>query len=301
MSSNYLYVYPMIIPQKIYTDKFKAINSYYNMNPSMNIDSDGNIIILIRRVNYKKYYNKKSIVYENPSKSIYSILRGYISDNKPLDIDSFNIDNIEYKYEIPTYPTYWKGLEDIRFVSSNSILVTIPECNSKGNPSIFHAKLNDNKIHSFINCYPNTIEKNWMPYNHTNGNEYVIYSLSPFKIKHVQDEVFETIKLDEDISKTLDGFHGSTNGVEYTSPECKLFLIHINGEKTYHRWLLFNLNTCQVKLSDSFYFFKHSYIEFPVSLCKFNDRIFISLGVNDDTAFIIETDMTKINDSFIIN
>ena len=36
-------------------------------------------------------------------------------------------------------------MEDIRFVSSNSIIVTIPECNCKGNPSIFHAKLN-NKI-----------------------------------------------------------------------------------------------------------------------------------------------------------
>jgi hypothetical protein len=98
MSSNYLYVYPMIIPQKIYIDKFKATNSYYNMNPSMNIDSDGNIIILIRRVNYKKFYNKKFTIYEKLSQSIYSILRGCISNSKPLDIDSFKIEKIEYNY-----------------------------------------------------------------------------------------------------------------------------------------------------------------------------------------------------------
>jgi hypothetical protein len=299
MSSNYLYIYPIIIPQKLYIDKYNDTNSYNNMNPSINIDCDGNVIILVRGVNYKKFYNKNFTMYENISQSVYSILRGSINNNKPLDIDSFNIENIEYKYEIPTYPTYWKGLEDIRFVSPKSLLVTIPECNCQGNPSIFYAKLNNNKIHSFINCYPNNIEKNWMPYNNINGYEYVIYSLNPFKIKHIKDEVFETIYLDENISKILEGYHGSTNSIEYNIPECKLFLIHINGDKTYHRWLLFNLNTYQVKLSNSFYFFKHSYIEFPVSLCKFNDRIFISLGVNDDTGFIIETDMKKINDTFL--
>jgi hypothetical protein len=44
----------------------------------------------------------------------------------------------------------------------------------------------------------------------------------------------------------------------------------------------------QISVSKEFVFFKYSYIEFPTNLCLFDNRIFISLGVNDIKAFIIE-------------
>jgi hypothetical protein len=201
-----------------------------------------------------------------------------------------HIENITYNYFMPTYPTYWKGLEDIRFVNSKSLLVTIPECNENGNPSIFRAILDENYIHSFTECKPNIIEKNWMPYIDVNGNEMVVYSLNPFKIKEIEKEIFTELSLPKHILCELENYHGSTNGIKYDdTQQLVLFLIHRNDIKTSHRWMLLNCKTNEITLSKEFCFFRHSYIEFPVSLAFLNERIFISMGVNDDKAFIVET------------
>ena len=65
--------------------------------------------------------------------------------------------------------------------------------------------------------------------------------------------------------------------------------------RTYHRWLLFDLVTDDIQLSQEFVFFNYSYIETALSLCKLDNRIFVSLGVNDDKAFIVETTLEIIN------
>ena len=296
------HVYPIIIPIKMYNDKHNDCNSLYDMNPSMHIDSNGDVQILIRSVNYRKFYHKIFTMYENYSKSFYTLLTGKINNNELLNLDNFEVKDILYDYLIPTYPTFWKGLEDIRFINANTILAIIPECNECGNPSIFRATLENNVIHSFISCKPNVIEKNWMPYTDDNRNEMVIYSLNPFKLKRIDDEIFTDITFSEEITKQLENYHGSTNGVNIplnNSDGTLLFLIHKNANKTYHRWLLFNCKTNEIKLSEEFHFFKYSYIEFPVSLAIFNERIFISLGINDDKAFIIETKKESIEKCFI--
>jgi hypothetical protein len=291
-------IYPIIIPQKLYFDKRNELNSYNDMNPSMYIDGSGNIKILVRSVNYRKFYDKNFTLDENYSNSLYVLITGKFKENNLFDLDDFTIENLFYDYSIPTYPTYWKGIEDIRFINSNSILAIIPECNENGNPSVFRATIENNTVHSFINCKPNIIEKNWMPYLDENGNEMVIYSLNPFKIKQIENDVFAELSFSKEITEKLDNYHGSTNGIKYNSNEDILFLIHKNGEKICHRWLLLNCRTNTIHLSKEFYFFKHSYIEFPVSLCRFNERIFISLGINDDKAFIIETTQNAINELF---
>ena len=286
-------IYPLILPQVFYIDRIQNPNAYIEMNPSMNIDIDGNVKILVRCVNYRKFYNKQFTIYDNYSNSIYYILDGKIEDDKTLDIDSFDINKIEYNYNLPVFNTYWKGLEDIRFIDSKTILAIIPECNQQGIPSIFQANIEKNSIHSFTECYPNIVEKNWMPYINTDGKPYVIYSLSPFKIKQVETEEFKEIDISTEDVENLKGYNGSTNGVPYKK-NLYLFLIHINKERVYHRWLLFDIVTNDIHLSGPFTFFKNSYIEFPISLCEFQKRVFISLGVNDDKAFIIETDFTQI-------
>lgn len=293
-------IYPIILPQKFYIDRYGNPNAYIEMNPSMYIDyTNGNIKILVRLVNYKKYYNKHFTLYENFSNSAYILLTGNIEHDKLLNLDNFTLQNIEYNYNMPTYPTYWKGMEDIRFIDSNSILVTIPECNKNGNPSIFHAKIENNIIHSFIDCKPNHIEKNWMPYiNNHDETQFVIYSLSPFLIKKIEIEEFTEIKIPTEKSVLLKGYNGSTNGIKYNNSY--LFLIHINKEKSYHRWLLFDIISNNITLSEEFIFFPHSYIEFPISLCHFQNRLFISIGINDDKAFIIETIIDVVNKKLII-
>jgi hypothetical protein len=291
-------IHPIILPQKLYTDRFRNANAYIEMNPSMNIDVSGNVKILVRMVNYKKYCNKQFTLYENYSNSAYVILLGKIEDNKMLDLDNFIVKDVAYNYNIPTYATYWKGMEDIRFIDSNSILVIVPECNKHGNPSIFRAKIENNIIDSFTECKPNNIEKNWMPYINMDGNPYVIYSVYPFLIKNIESDTFTEISISAEKGILLKGYNGSTNGIQYNNKH--LFLIHINKEKSYHRWLLVDLINSDIYTSAEFVFFPHSYIEFPISLCDFNNRLFISVGINDDKAFIIETTFDEVIKSLSI-
>ena len=280
-------IIPIIIPQIGFIDKYQNPNNYVEMNPSLFIDENSNVTILVRCVNYKKNYKKEFTIYEKNSNSIYYIINGKINNKEKLDIENFEYKVINYNCKLPSFPTYWKGLEDIRFIDNKNIIVIVPELNECGNPSIFKAELNKNIISNFIHCKPNIIEKNWMPY-FDNVAHKVIYSLNPFIIKSIETEDFEEIEISEPNKNKLEGYHGSTNGIILNKYE-RLFLIHINKKITNHRWLLFNVKTKFVLLSDEFIFFKNSYIEFNCSLSKYNERIFITLGVNDDKAYIIET------------
>ena len=93
----------------------------------------------------------------------------------------------------------------------------------------------------------------------------------------------------------LNGFHGSSNGIKF-GENTVLFLIHKNNERVYHRWLVFNYKENTIQLSDMFVFFHASYIEFTCSIAPCNtNSIFISLGVNDCKAFIVEVDRAAIS------
>ena len=295
-------IIPIIVPQICFKDKYNNINNYVEMNPSLYIDADGNTIILVRCINYKKFNNKQFTLYEDNSNSLYYILKGQIQCREKVDIENFEYQIINTEYNLPAYPTYWFGLEDIRFINANAILVNVPELHEGGKPSIFKAKLNDNKVHNFVPCKPNdTIEKNWMPFIDDNDCSKVIYSLDPFVIKSIETDDKQEIPVFESIKNKLKGYHGSTNGI-HINENCdeKLFLIHVNREKTYHRWLLFNIKTNYIQVSEEFLFLKNTYIEFTCSLSRFKNRVFVSLGVNDDKAFIIETCVEDIMGTFLI-
>ena len=281
-------IIPIIVPQICYIDKYNNMNGYIEMNPSLHIEEDGNVIILVRCVNYEKFKDKRFTIYGTNANSIYYVIKGKINDKDKLNIENFDYNIVEYKYNLPSFPTYWAGIEDIRFIDSKNVLVNVPQLNEGGNPAIFKAELNDNIITNFIPCNPNKIEKNWMPYLDNDNNCKVIYSLHPFLIKSVENEDFEEVELSESNQKMLEGYHGSTNGIILNKYE-RLFLVHINNNITSHRWLLFNIKTKHILVSDEFIFFKNAYIEFNCSLSKYNERIFITIGVNDDKSYIIET------------
>jgi hypothetical protein len=290
------HVYPIILPQQFFIDRFQQSNAFLEMNPSMDIDEHGKITILVRCINYRKFYNKQFTMYEQYSTSNYKILTGIIQPDSLLDLDQCIVQDLRYDTILPTYPTYWKGMEDIRFITSNTLLVTLPECNPNGNPSIFYATLEKDKIQIIESCKPNQTEKNWMPYSTSKGFS-VIYSLHPFMIKDLKEDKMTHINISSEIVSQLTGYHGSTNGIPFH--ENYLFLIHMNRERSYHRWLLFHPLNHTVQISDEFVFFAHSYIEFPVSICRFMDRIFISMGINDDKAMIVETHVNDIKKQFL--
>ena len=289
-------VYPLIVPQICFKDKYENTNSFVEMNPSLHITETGELIILVRCVNYRKFFDKQFTMYDNHSYSHYYILRGQIEE--PLDIENFCIERLNHEYYRPTYPTYWKGLEDVRFIDATNIMAIVPECNPGGNPTLFCASLEGSLIHTFVECRPNIVEKNWMPYyDKEKGKDKVIYSLEPFIVKDIIDDTMTEIDLSAEKKALLKGFHGSSNGVKYDD-NYTLFLIHINRDKVYHKWLWFDTISNEVKISCEFVFFNHSYIEFTCSLGRYDNRFFVSVGVNDDKAYIIETDKNTI-DGFI--
>ena len=268
-------VYPIMTPSHLFKDKYNNTNVYVDMNTSMFISQE-TVTILVRKVNYSKFSNKDYVCYDTPT-SIYCKIECSLK-NDHLDLDNATYKELTYTYNIPTYSSYWTGLEDIRFVNEDKLLVIIPECNPNGNPSIFIANA---AMNQFVACEPSTNEKNWMPFT-DNGVEKVIYSVYPFTLKSLQTSYFETIP----VTFELPGYHGSTNGIPFQ--DAFLFLIHINRERTYHRWLMYNPTTHHAQVSNEFIFFATSYIEFPCSLCSYKDTLFVSLGVNDNKSFILE-------------
>ena len=275
--------YPLIFPKAQYKDRFGEPNAFVDMNPSMFIGADGEVTLLVRRVNYRKYADKQFSLGSYPSQSNYLVATGRVGD-----LGRWSLAPLRVEYGRMTYPTYWNGPEDIRFVTETEIIATIPECNPSGKPAIFRAHLEGAVMKSVKPCFPNDTEKNWMPYTDSAGRQKAIYSLRPFRIKELEGADLETLGCD---LPELEGYHGSTNGVRYKGGDKRLFLVHINRERTYHRWLLFGPSDQSVQVSDEFVFFQHAYIEFPLSLCEHGGKLYVSMGVNDEAAYILEMDV----------
>jgi hypothetical protein len=274
---------PIYLPQKQFVDAYGNPNAYIPMNPSLYI-KDGQATVLVRCINYRKYKDKQFIIYEKPySISKYYCLRGAVRKH----IEFATVEECKINTTLQSYSTYWKGLEDIRFITEDTMLAAIPEYTPSGNPTIFRASLTGATFHSFEQCEPNEVEKNWMPYFYE-GEAYVVYSVNPFCIKDVKGDTRRVISEDP----VLQGWHGSTNGIPFQGKV--LFLIHANRDVSYHRWLLFNQGAGTIQYSEEFTFFKDTYIEFPCSLCIWEDRVFVSMGVNDDSAFLVEVAVADI-------
>jgi len=291
--------YPILLKEEFFIDKHNLPASYLSTNPSMFINKEGEVTILVRCVNYRRYPNNFFIVHNNQSISKTKLLKGKIEENKLLNLNNFIDMNIQYDYNIPSYHSLWLGLEDIRFINEKELLVIIPECNPNGNPSIFKATLEEDKIHSFITCYPNQKEKNWMPYSDNEGNDYVIYYAYPFKIKKIVEEEFVDVQLQENtLYESLKRYNGSTNGIKFKGSNQRLFLLHCNGDKIKHRFIIFNIVYNEIYISKEFSFFKNTYIEFPLSLCEYNNRYFVSMGIDDNKAYIVEITEESIDEIF---
>lgn len=285
-----LSIHPIILPQQCFTDVFGKTNAYVSMNPAMTIDSEGRYIILVRCINYRKFHTKQFTLYEHRSNSKYMCLQGILLQYQPLTLESCSATELKVSYTQPTYPTYWTGPEDIRFVDRSSVLVNLPECNPSGHPAIFHAQFDPSSstLTKIQECLPHSSpEKNWMPFQADTYPSHVIYSLVPFIVKPIYTDTKQTIPLSQTLQIALEGYHGSTNGIHTETGEY-LFLIHANKERTVHRWLRFHPSTHRISISPEFTFFKHSYIEFPCSLSEWNHSYFIGMGINDDQAMILE-------------
>jgi len=243
-------------------------------NPAIFIEENGDIIVLIRLINYVKFKDYSFKIIEYPSTSNYYIGRSNINN-----IDNIDYTILKYDYNLPVYNTYWRGIEDIRFIDEKNIILCVPELSSDGNPSLFTAEIKDDKLINFIPLPKYNIEKNWMPFS-----DKYIYSISPLKILSKNSHL---IKICDNLE--LNGYHGSSNGIIWEDGH--LFLIHktINNE-VFHIFFFLSDDFNQIKYSDPFKFYKYSYIEFVCSLQQYNNKLYVSLGVNDSNSYIITLD-----------
>ena len=234
------------------------------MNPALYVRPDGSYVLAIRTVNYAKFDDDSFTLFEPRSHTRYWIQRG--GDVESLQADAAAAEPLEIEYGQRTvHPTYWTGVEDLRFVNDTTVLVCVPELTSGGHPSLFLATLAAT-LHSFTHLRPNSSpQKNWMPF----GNDFV-YQLYPLQVLDQPVRGYYT---------ELKDYHGSTCGVPYK--DGWLFLIHKRKE---HRWLWLGTS---VHVSPPFTFFHHSYIEFCCSLAHYKETYYIGLGVNDASAFIV--------------
>ena len=303
---------PIICPQKEYKyiDRFGQPNAYVEMNPSLFIDADGTFRLLVRMVNYKKYYDKSFSMSQHKSISQYHIFHGNVqesSGNYTLKFNTSEKLNIDFN-GFRKYESYWLGVEDIRFINKSNVLAVVPEANCSGYPCIFSCEIHNEKereretitLMLLSALLPNiNVEKNWMPYSY-NNEDYVIYSLYPFCIKKINEShlIYTGIKNDN-LNDYLNDYHGSTNGIPYSfdsekeSSKMLLFIIHATDKlsgKTIHRWLLFNPKDYSYKVSNTFIFNEYSYIEFPCSLSTYDGQLYIGLGVDDNKAYIVIAD-----------
>lgn len=288
---------PILSPQTQFQDRFGHPNAFLDMNPSLHISPSGEVTILLRRINYRKFKDRQFILYQPNSISSYVILKGSMPTNgAPLTTIPMTCTPLECTWSIPSYSTYWLGIEDIRFCDTSTLLFACPEKNPSGQPCLFRGTLEGSTIHSIVRCEPSTVEKNWMPFER-NGLTSVVYSIHPFQVKDLLTDTKTTVSIPESIAKDLEGYHGSTNGIR-VKESWRLFLIHLNKETTSHRWLRYNPETNEVQCSRPFIFFQHSYIEFPCSLCEYDGSFYVSLGVNDLSAYILTIDPVEIESWF---
>ena len=268
--------YPLVCPQLLVKGKHDETFSYVEMNPSLYIDDDNNYTVLIRLVNYRKYMDRSFYLGQDKSDSKYYMIKGKFEND---DFNEVSGKMLAVTTHMNKHFSYWTGVEDIRFINQDQVLVTYPELSTQCKAIICRGQITDNSLFVEQICEPSNEEKNWMPFD----DNKVIYSVYPFVVKDIATDH----KLTE-ISTALKikGYHGSTNGVKLNNDY--LFLIHKYTNYTEHRWLLWQPDTQTVRVSSPFKFMKYSYIEFPCSLVKKDNDYFVSLGVNDDKAYIVK-------------
>jgi hypothetical protein len=280
-----LQTYPLICPQIPFKDRFGNQNAFLEMNPAIWFDEITRLwTVLVRGVNYRKFINSTFTLYHSPAHSVYWIGEGY-------DLNELKFRELKYDFgNLKWYSTYWNGVEDIRFLDKDNIIACVPQLNPGGGPALFKATISreTSLLHSFQPLQPSERpEKNWLPFP---GGNLVLYSCCPLNIKTLETDSIQEIPVDSSIQNMLEGYHGSTNGIQVK--DYFLFLIHknnVNG-RTVHRWLKISNDFKTVQASNPFTFFNHSYIEFPCGLVyiKSNNKVYVSLGVNDDKAYVIE-------------
>ncbi len=296
-------------------------------NPSIYIDSNGDILISLRHVHYTLYhseFNQKfnsgwgPLAYLNPENDITLRTSNYIGRLNPVSLYIEEIEKIDTS-ENDIKPIWeFIGLEDIRvFRWEEKLYVSgvrrdIKE-NGEGRMELCEIKKTTNGYKEVsrmrIEVNPGTyLEKNWMPildmpYHYVRwSNPLEIIKVDPTNIikQKVSEGTIDTITSKTVINKShtipnIRSIRGGSQVINYG--EYKLAVIHecdywINegdskDAKYYHRFMFWDKDWNLVKITEPFKFMD-AQIEFCCGLAKQEEDLLISFGYQDNAAYTLK-------------
>jgi hypothetical protein len=212
-----------------------------------------------------------------------------------------------------------KGMEDPKVIldtNNNALYLYCSTFDDKCNTVLCRLEYS---IDSIENCFSNNekecnyksqkilkyeksknIEKNWMPFKNLEDNKiYIIYSVYPLIILEEENVSNDEIVYKEILNvehEELKNARGTSNGILLNNEN--IFIIHkknqnvndyLNGFMILENKYPFNL-----KSNTKFTKFINKDIEFPNGLSMYNDKLLISMGIDDCNAGIILTDVDYI-------
>ena len=286
-------------------------------NPSILVDTDGEILVNIRHVNYVLFHSEFEqkfcglwgyLQYLNPEDYVYLQTQNYLCH---LDSD-FNI----HKYDrVDTtrldQKTQWEfiGLEDARLVRWEDKLYlagvrrdTTP--NGQGRIELSYVKyhqsgtpreLSRSRIEPPENTY---LEKNWMPI--LDLPFHFVRWCAPLEVvkcdpQSLQSETISIEQASVPVKDTESEFRGGTQVVKIGRQ--RLCIIHecffpprLMGNKKdahyYHRFVFFDLDWKISKISHRFKFMD-AMIEFATGLAVYQDHLLVTFGFQDNAAYLL--------------
>lgn len=298
-------IHPLIIPSTL-------TNGTGLCNPSIYIDK-GEPIINVRHVSYSLYFSEKHkfmtkwgykfspFCYLHPEDDIKLRTINYLCnlDKDSLEIKSFKpIDTSTFDVE-----PIWEfiGLEDVRLVRWDNKLyacgvrrdtTTNGEGRMEMSEIVDGVEISRNRIQP---PKPSYCEKNWMPIldmpyhfvKWTNPTEVVKVDLNT--------NTSETVHLNESSLSLPRDLRGGSQVIKINNyyvaitHEVDLWLTKQKNKdgRYYHRFVVWDENWVLIKATEPFHFMSTG-VEFCCGITEYNNKILISFGFQDNSAFLLE-------------
>jgi hypothetical protein len=307
---------PLLIPAEL-------TNGTGLMNPSIMV-KDGNIVVIIRHVNYTFYHSEKKLfqhpygplTYIHPENDVrLRTWNWYCTVNDQFKITNhFKIDTSKFD----TYEPLWDfiGLEDARIFEWEGKLYLSGVRRDTTTNGVGRMELSEIKVYnsgvkeiSRVRIEPpnnpdSYCEKNWMPildkpYHYIKwGNPTEVVKVDITNRTSETVSVSDPINLPRDLrggSQVLpykDGYFAITHEVDlFNSEEGRKDAIY------YHRFIVWDKNFNIIKTTPEFHFMDAD-VEFCVGMTKYKNDYLITFGFQDNAAFLLRAPKTFI-ESFI--
>ena len=145
-------------------------------------------------------------------------------------------------------------------------------------------------------------QKNWLPFSYNNKLLFIYLFGPEFIILQFKAKGQCTVFKKESLPLYLENLRGSCPPIEFkdgylllTHYKHWLSPIHL---RYYSRFIYLDKDLNITKMSNSVYFINDN-IEFPTQMLIHNDKLLISMGVDDKEAALIKCDLQDVNDSLI--